>query len=183
MSIRSGLILLIAQGFGVGRIPVAPGTFGALIGMAWFTLLLLLRSPLAFVVGIVAGVVISVWICGAAERILARTDPASVVLDEIVTVPICFCWWVFEFQLRTGGMPGAATFFTSATAPVTLGVFVAFRIFDILKPWPIHASQRLPGGWGVTTDDLIAAVYVNLVTGFAMQIPAIANLALPLQSS
>ena len=45
----------------------------------------------------------------------------------------------------------------------TLGVFAAFRFFDVLKPWPIRQSQSLPGGWGVTVDDALAAVYVNAV--------------------
>jgi phosphatidylglycerophosphatase A len=43
------------------------------------------------------------------------------------------------------------------------GVFAAFRLFDILKPWPVRQSQVLPGGWGITIDDLLAAVYVNLL--------------------
>jgi phosphatidylglycerophosphatase A len=44
-----------------------------------------------------------------------------------------------------------------------LGVFVAFRFFDVLKPWPVRQSQSLPSGWGVTVDDLLAALYVNAV--------------------
>ena len=43
------------------------------------------------------------------------------------------------------------------------GVFGLFRLFDIWKPWPVRHSQRLPGGWGVVADDLLAAVWVNLV--------------------
>ena len=42
-------------------------------------------------------------------------------------------------------------------------VFGAFRFFDVLKPWPVKQSQSLPGGWGVVVDDLLAAVYVNVV--------------------
>jgi phosphatidylglycerophosphatase A len=79
-------------------------------------------------------------------------------------------------------MPGAAHFFTADTVSMTLGVFVGFRVFDIWKPWPIRQSQKLRGGWGVTADDLMAAVYVNLLTGLALQIPAIANSALPVRS-
>jgi phosphatidylglycerophosphatase A len=182
MSTGSKLILFLARGFGTGQIPVAPGTFGAALGMAWFIVLLLPRSPLAFVIALAAGAAISVWICGAAENLLKQTDPASVVLDEIVAVPICFSWWVFEFHSRTGAMPGAAHFFTADTVSMTLGVFVGFRVFDIWKPWPIRQSQKLRGGWGVTADDLMAAVYVNLLTGLALQIPAIANSALPVRS-
>ena len=45
---------------------------------------------------------------------------------------------------------------------MTLGVFALFRFFDVLKPWPVQQSQSLPGGWGVTIDDVLAAIYVNL---------------------
>jgi len=183
MNISPKLILLLARGFGVGRIPFAPGTFGSVIGLAWFMLLLLPQSPLVFVIGLTAGAVISVWICGAAETLLDQTDPASVVLDEIVAVPICFCWWLFEYHSRTEGMPAASHFFMVATVPMTLGVFVAFRVFDIWKLWPIRQSQRLRGGWGVTVDDLIAAAYVNLLTGLVLQIPALADRMLSARSS
>jgi phosphatidylglycerophosphatase A len=60
-------------------------------------------------------------------------------------------------------MPGLSDFFSTRTWPLTLGVFAAFRFFDVAKPWPVHQSQSLPGGWGVTIDDVLAAVYVNLV--------------------
>ena len=60
-------------------------------------------------------------------------------------------------------MPGAAYFFSARTWPLTLGVFAAFRLFDVAKPWPVYQSQSLHGGWGVTIDDVLAAVYVNLV--------------------
>jgi phosphatidylglycerophosphatase A len=46
---------------------------------------------------------------------------------------------------------------------LTAGFFAAFRFFDVLKPWPVRQSQALPGGWGVTVDDLLAALYVNLL--------------------
>ena len=47
--------------------------------------------------------------------------------------------------------------------PLGLLAFAAFRLFDIWKPWPVGPSQNLPGGWGVTVDDVLAALYVNLV--------------------
>jgi phosphatidylglycerophosphatase A len=44
-----------------------------------------------------------------------------------------------------------------------IGVFAAFRFFDVAKPWPVRQSQALPGGWGITVDDFLAAFYVNAV--------------------
>jgi phosphatidylglycerophosphatase A len=162
--------LWVAQGFGVGRIPFAPGTFGSLAGLLWFALLLSTRSAWLLVAGIVAGLMLSVWLCGESERILRQTDPGSVVLDEIAAIPVCFLSWVGITAWQTGTMPGLNLFFSRQNWPLSLGVLVAFRFFDILKPWPVHQSQRLPGGWGVTIDDALAAVYVNgvvlLVHGF-----------------
>ena len=49
---------------------------------------------------------------------------------------------------------------------MSLGLLVLFRVFDIWKPWPVRQSQRLPGGWGVTVDDVLAAAYVALISLF-----------------
>jgi phosphatidylglycerophosphatase A len=155
--------LWVAQGFGVGRIPVAPGTFGSVAGVLWFGLLLLTGSVWLFIAGTIAAIALSVWLCGAAEKILGQTDPGSVVLDEIAAMPVCFLGWVALLVCKTNELPRAAHFFSAHTWPLTLGVFVAFRFFDVAKPWPVYQSQSLPGGWGVTIDDVLAAVYVNLV--------------------
>ena len=155
--------LWIAQGFGIGRIPLAPGTFGSLAGLLWFGLLLLTGNFWLFTAGTLAAVGLSVWLCGVAEQALGKKDPGSVVLDEIAALPVCFLGWVAVQSWKTGTLPALAAFFSAHTWPMTLGVFVAFRFFDVAKPWPVHQSQSLPGGWGVTIDDLLAAVYVNAV--------------------
>ena len=155
--------LWIAQGFGVGRIPVAPGTFGSVVGVLWFGLLLMTGSLWLFAAGTIAAIALSVWLCGAAEKRLGQTDPGSVVFDEIAAMPVCYLGWVAILIWKTGAMPGAAHFFSARTWPLTLGVFAAFRLFDVAKPWPVYQSQSLRGGWGVTIDDVLAAVYVNLV--------------------
>ena len=158
-----GLLLWIAQGFGIGRIPIAPGTFGSLLGLVWFALLLLTGNGWCFLGGTLAGLALSVWLCGKAEKTLNQKDPGSVVLDEIAAMPVCYLGWVAILVCKMGAMPRCADFFTARTWPLTLGVFAAFRFFDVIKPWPVYQSQSLPGGWGVTIDDVLAAVYVNLV--------------------
>jgi phosphatidylglycerophosphatase A len=155
--------LWIAQGFGIGRIPFAPGTFGSLLGMAWFSLLLMTGSLPLLLAGAVGGIAISVWLCDAAEKVLGQKDPGSVVLDEIVAMPLCFIAWLAIRVAHSGTLPEAGYFFSARTWPITVGVFVACRIFDIAKPWPVRQSQSLPGGLGITIDDVLAAVYVNLV--------------------
>lgn len=159
----SSFILWLVQGFGVGRIPVAPGTFGSLIGLVWFWILLLPKSPMIFLVGILSSFFVSVWFCSAGEKILHQRDPGSIVLDEIIALPICFGSWLAFLFFQKGFWPAPEYFFSKQTWPMTLGVFLLFRFFDVWKPWPVQQSQNLPGGWGVTVDDVLAAVYVNIV--------------------
>lgn len=159
---RENIILCLAQGFGVGQIRVAPGTFGSVIGLAWFVALVASGELWIFVGGMVLGLAASIPICGAAERILGAHDPSSVVLDEIAAVPLCFLPWVAIAWGKLGAMPPVAHFFEARAWMITVGIFVLFRVFDALKPWPISKIQNLPGGWGVTADDVLAAIAVAL---------------------
>jgi phosphatidylglycerophosphatase A len=153
--------LWIAQGFGVGRIPVAPGTWGSVVGLGWLALLLPLRSWPLFIGANAAAIGLSIWLCGAAERTLNRKDPGCVVLDEIVAIPLCFTAWLAAICHREHRWPEAG--YLCAHWLSTIGIFALFRLFDVAKPWPVRQSQSLPGGLGVTVDDVLAAVYVNLV--------------------
>jgi len=111
-----------------------------------------------------AGLAFSVWVCSAAERILGQRDPASVVCDEIAAMPVCFLAWLGLVAHQTGQMPAAGYFFSRANWPLTLGVFAAFRFFDIVKPWPVSwADRKIKGGFGIMLDDALAAAYVLLL--------------------
>ncbi|HMC27177.1 MAG TPA: phosphatidylglycerophosphatase A [Verrucomicrobiae bacterium] len=158
------LALWIAQGFGIGRIPVAPGTFGSALGLLWFALLLATGNLWLYLLGTLLGFGISVWLCGIAEKILQKKDPSSVVLDEIAAIPVCFVGWVAKWWMAHQSLPAINSLFTQKTWYWTLLIFVLFRIFDIAKPWPIRGSQALRGGWGVTIDDLLAAIYVFVLS-------------------
>ena len=152
--------LWIAQGFGVGLIPFAPGTFGSLVGLVWFGLLLATGHLWSYLLGMFVGLGLSVWLCGYAEKRLSQKDPGSVVLDEIAAMPLCFCCWIGTHIRLTGAFPTLDSLVSGSNPWLLLGVFVAFRLFDIWKPWPIRQSQNLPGGWGVTIDDVLAAGFV-----------------------
>ena len=141
-----------------------PGTFGSLLGLAWFVLLIAPRNVWLFGLGACVAAGASVWFCGAAEKILRQTDPGSVVLDEIVAMPLCFVAWMGVYFRDHQQAPGLDHFFADGHWVWTVGIFAAFRLFDIAKPWPVRQSQTLPGGWGVTIDDLLAAAYVNFCT-------------------
>jgi phosphatidylglycerophosphatase A len=149
----NSVVLWVAQGFGAGRIPFAPGTFGSLVGLLWFYLLLRTGNFWLYLLGTFLGLALSVWVCGKAERILNQTDPGSIVLDEIAAMPLCFVVTIGVPWFKRGELATPHWVFTVA-------ILVLFRIFDIAKPWPIRRSQKLPGGWGVTVDDALAAIYV-----------------------
>ena len=61
-------------------------------------------------------------------------------------------------------LPSVEFFFGGSHWLGVAGLFLLFRAFDVLKPWPVRQSQRLPGGWGVTVDDFLAAIYVALIS-------------------
>src|SRR5262245_53097009 len=86
----NSLKLWLAQGFGIGRIPFAPGTFGSLLGLLWFALLISTSKLWVLIAGTLLGLGLSVWLCGEGERILKQKDPGSVVLDEVAAIPLCF---------------------------------------------------------------------------------------------
>lgn len=160
--------LWIAQGFGIGRIPFAPGTFGSVIGLIWFGLLIATGHLWTFLLGAIASLFLSVWLCGYAEKVLGQTDPGSVVFDEIAAMPVCFVSWIGVHICKIGSFPNFE-YFIKSNWLATFGVFAAFRLFDIWKPWPVRQSQALPGGWGISVDDFLAAVYVALaVLGVAI---------------
>ena len=138
------LAVLIATGVYVGYIPFAPGTAGSLLGLI---LVAAARSVSLWgleVVCLVAAVLIGVWSAGVAERHFQRKDPGPIVIDEVVGMGITLL-----------GIP--------VSWPGMVVGFVAFRFFDVVKPFPARAAERLPGGWGVVIDDVVAALYGNIV--------------------
>jgi phosphatidylglycerophosphatase A len=136
---RDAIVLFLAQGFGTGRVPRAPGTAGTLPGVALY--LVFAGLPLVAYLGLVAVLfVIGVALCERAARILDEPDPPSVVWDEIVGVMIAMI----------GIAPSLAT---------VIAGFLAFRLFDIWKPWPIGwVDRRVPGGLGIMLDDVLAGL-------------------------
>ena len=126
------------------RLP-APGTWGSLAGLLYFAVFFPGLSPLAYLLLVLLGIYLSIALCGEAEIRLGRTDPGEVILDEFISMPLCFLGYASLLH----SMPRWA---------VLLGGFGLFRLFDILKPLGIRRLQVLPGGWGVTVDDLAAAL-------------------------
>jgi phosphatidylglycerophosphatase A len=133
----------------VGRIRKAPGTWGSVAGLLYFTTLFAGRiGDIGLIFFGMAGVYFSVALCGEAEFRLGERDPGKVVLDEFVAMPLCFIGWT-RFGDVVPDNYNWAIFLTG---------FALFRLFDILKPFGISKLQDLPGGWGVTIDDTAAAL-------------------------
>lgn len=131
----------------VGRIRKAPGTWGSVAGLLYFTVLFAQVSPWALVLWSALGLWFAVGICGEAEFRLNLRDPGMVVLDEFMAMPLCFVAWQ--------SLPQA---WVDQPWAVFLAGFALFRLFDVSKPLGISRLQHLPGGWGVVVDDVAAAL-------------------------
>lgn len=141
----------LAFGFGSGLVPRLPGTAGTLVGLALYLLLRDWIGTYAMLLLIAVTFVIGTWASGATEKSLGAADHGGIVIDEIVAI-----WLVLIF------IPQTAWWFASA--------FLLFRIFDILKPWPIRFFERhIPGGFGIMFDDLLAASYTLVVIELAVR--------------
>ncbi|PLA74770.1 phosphatidylglycerophosphatase A [Hydrogenovibrio sp. SC-1] len=146
-------VLMLGFGFGSGLSPKAPGTAGTLLGLVLFVPLLI-WLPMAALALLIAGTLMGSMICGRSADAIGVHDHGGIVWDEFVgiwLVLIClpeqsWLYWVLAF--------------------------VFFRVFDILKPWPIRwADQRVANGFGIMLDDIMAACYAIIIiwglqTGF-----------------
>jgi phosphatidylglycerophosphatase A len=141
----------LATGFGLGRLPVAPATWAsfavALVLLALAAWCPSALDPVPLGLAILLLVPASVWASGEAEKDLGH-DAKPIVLDEIVGMLVAV--WCVPRALD--GPPVA----------FLLAAFLLFRIFDIAKPFPIGLSQKLPGGLGIVTDDVLAGVATNV---------------------
>lgn len=145
----NALKLALATLFGIGRLPVAPGTWGSLATL-----------PIVFLAGWYAGIyaiallfvissILSLWCAPAAEEMFGE-DPPEFILDELAGQSLVFL----------------VADFTAASHHITLVLlsgFLLFRFFDILKPLGINALQKLPGKFGILADDILAGFYALLI--------------------
>ncbi|MCR4994692.1 MAG: phosphatidylglycerophosphatase A [Bacteroidales bacterium] len=137
---------IIATGFGTGFSPVAPGTAGALLAwLVWIGYAFFL-SPIwclaVTAVLVVAFTIVGVPASTACER-LWGPDPSRVVVDEMVGT------WIALLAVR----------YDSCWLLWSLAALIAFRVFDIFKPFGIRRMESLPEGWGIMADDILAGVY------------------------
>jgi phosphatidylglycerophosphatase A len=150
---------MLTSCFGLGRLPIAPGTWGSLPPAIIFAVMCHFGSSAASIsivmaVLAIAGSVICVKYAPAAITATGKDDPREVVADELAGQAVTFLAFPF---LITAAISTKQIFFTTV-----LG-FLLFRLFDIIKPWPIRKLEKLPKGWGILADDLLAAVFAAIV--------------------
>lgn len=133
---------LVAFGFGTGLAPKAPGTVGTLLGLPLFWLISGAAPDLPNqIILLIATFLLGIWACGRTGRTLGAADHGGMVWDEIVAFALVLL-------------------FTPAGWLWMALAFALFRLFDILKPWPIRlADTHFKSGFGVMFDDLLAALY------------------------
>ena len=138
---KNQIAKLICTFFYAGYFPFAPGTFASLITLAiiWFLIPPFLYILLPISIGLFC---LSVWSAGLGEEAFGK-DGSPIVIDEVTGMSISLLFVPKEIKWY-------------------LIAFFLFRLFDIVKPPPARAVESLKGGWGVTLDDVIAAIYANV---------------------
>ena len=149
------VVLFFATLGPIGKNLPAPGTMGSLAGTIFFMILTLLMGwPVhQIAIGFIPLFLIGIPLCTRAEILLDRNDPGEVIWDEFCVIPFVFLPLVNLLQQPVS----RETFFWIASG------FILFRFFDVVKPWIIRSVQKLPRGWGVMIDDLLAAGAAALV--------------------
>ncbi len=133
--------MAIATGVYVGYLPPAPGTLGSLLGLL---LLWPLKPGTVQVLVTLFLIGVGIVVADQAARVIGGQDPPAIVIDEIAGIAV-------------------ATLLLPPQVQERVVAFVVFRVFDVIKPFPARQAERLPGGFGIVGDDLIAGLYANLL--------------------
>lgn len=146
MNIRRSIVKTLSTFFYVGYLPFIPGTFASLAGLGIFCLVkdqAVIYLTTAFCL-VISGFLVS----GEAEKIFGKKDHRSIVIDEVSGMLLSLIFIPYEFK--------------SAVI-----AFFVFRLMDTLKPYPANRLQNLKGSLGVMGDDIVAAVYTNIIVQVA----------------
>jgi len=133
---------IIATVFGLGRLPLCPGTWGSLAGLVFC--IFLNRYPLIYSIFFFLTFFIGLIAAGKVESDSAEKDPGYIVIDEFACIFPVF----FIIPLKI---------------PYLLTGFVLYRLFDIIKVPPARAFEKIKGGWGIMLDDLVAGIYSGVI--------------------
>ena len=139
------ICVFLSTCFGIGYFPKAPGTIGTLFaGCVYFILPdAFVYSKIYFPIFLLFGSLISVFIASEAEKSLGH-DNGKIIIDEF-----------FGYLIAVAALPKTAFFLITS--------FILFRFFDIVKPLGINKIQKLPKGWGIMADDVLAGLFVSSI--------------------
>jgi phosphatidylglycerophosphatase A len=144
------MLMNIATLFGVGRISKAPGTWGSLATLPLCYFLLKL-GPFIYMGATLAIAILAIAAAEHFERQSQQHDSKEIVIDETAGMLVTMTWLPLTWQSFVVG-------------------FMVFRFFDILKPFPIsYFDKKVPGGFGVVADDLVAGILGNVVLQLMLQ--------------
>ncbi len=140
--------------FGVGYLPLIPGTFGSLVSVGLFLLFTQIVNGTSLVALVLSFTLIvtfaGIWSASRTEELAGRKDPGKVVVDEVAGQMLALLpLTLFNLQSLTRGV---------------IVSFILFRLFDIFKPYPAGRFERLKGGYGIMCDDLVAGAYAAVIT-------------------
>lgn len=157
---------LIASCFGLGWLPVAPGTWGSLPPVLAFAVMLHFDAPGAAIVAVMVAFIVAASaacvICvPAVVALVGKGDPGEVVVDEVAGQAVAYL--IIPLLLPADLSTKQCCFVTG------LG-FLLFRVLDISKPWPIGKLEALPAGWGVLADDVLAGAFAAVVLAICVKI-------------
>jgi len=134
------IVRFVATGAYSGYFPIVAGTIGTI--PAWFVAWFFLADPVVLIIVTILTIAISVWAAGGAESFLGH-DAKKIVIDE----------WAGMF---------VSLLFLPHRLDIYIAAFLFFRFYDVIKPYPAGKAESLPGGWGITFDDVFAGIYANL---------------------
>ena len=150
---------VIATWFGSGLLPIAPGTWGSLAAFPFAYIISVNSGPYVLIIGTVALFFIGMQASNNVEKSTQKKDPGFIVVDEVVGQWIVLLPLPFLYNLVDPDL------FYWFFAPIAAVAFLAFRIFDIWKPWPIkNVEENVPGGLGIMLDDVVAGIYALIIT-------------------
>ena len=149
--------------FGLGFLPIAPGTWGSLPSMVIFFLLQYFGVGAAVSVAVMLCIivwasVVCVLFSPAISRISGKEDPGEIVVDEVAGQSLSYIPAIIMLGFL------AKDVFVEPIVAISTAIvgFLAFRLFDIWKPSPCRQLEKLPEGWGILLDDLMAGVYASV---------------------
>ncbi len=152
-------LALAISTWGVGYLPLMPGTYGSLVAVGIFLGLTQIAAGNALVAVVLVSIVVvtfaGIWAAARTEDLSNRKDPRKVVVDEVAGQLISL------FPL---------TLFAHWSIVAVIISFILFRFFDIVKPYPAGRLEALEGGLGVMCDDLVAGVYAAVITSIVVAV-------------